>query len=371
MKKLKLFLLILLAAFVLSPFFLSAHEDIMGKPHPMLEFSNTVPGTQTFLSGSPTWYRPPGVEYVLAIVVAGGAGGQDGSGASGAGGMGGDCKTEIVDVRGTISETITVGAGGAKEANGSASSFGTLVTAVGGTAGVSGLIAIIPLKTNRGQGSGGVGGASARDGAGGAYGEGGDYGGDPQTGGGGGGSFGKGGTGGPEDTDDGFAAAANTGGGGGGGSDTGTGGAGGSGIVKIIPLISDYSALASLKYKLFRFVSWLNPFSTPVAVAGGPIIYAEIADGNIRAFHTRTDGKVPGFTSESGITVIKVTGLDPMPKQRWKHNSETGEFSLPDPPDPQVAIDNKIRNEMFSAASRAAAIVRLISTDDLAANYTE
>ena len=109
---------------------------------PAYGFSPVPPGVQTFLS-SGTWYKPPGVERVVAIVTAGGGGGGGGGGETGGtGGCGGSTKIEEVDVRGTTSETITVdtgGAGGAYGAGGTgggASSFGALVSADGGVAGI-------------------------------------------------------------------------------------------------------------------------------------------------------------------------------------------------------------------------------------------
>ncbi len=270
MKKLKLFLLILLAAFVLSPFFLSAHEDIMGKPPPAFEFFSEFPGAQTFTS-SGTWYRPLGVERVLAIVVAGGGGGSTATGSAGNGGGGGEVAIEEVDVRGTTSETITVGTGGAGSGGGTnggvdgiGSSFGALVTAAGGNLG-------LPPSTDRalsagfGSGSGGMrgnlGGTANDVPSAGAFGLGGTCPGIAITdGGGGGGSYGVGGDGGSNTNagDPGI-----HGGGGGGGGGAAAAGAGGDGIVIIIPLVSNDAVLTMLKYKSYMLARWISDIFSP------------------------------------------------------------------------------------------------------------
>ena len=206
-------------------------------PH-FLESSVQFPGLQTFTTTG-TWYRPPGVEYVLAIVCGGGGGGgghQVATQLSAGGGQGGQCKTGIVDVRGTASATFTIGTGGgggAAHADGDAgiSSIFIGITAVGGAGGDT-----ARQETYEAADIGaGIGGAATEDGSAGAYG----VGGAGDAGGGGGGSYGAGGAGGAADTN-GTAAAANTGGGGGGaGNDTGSvpiGGNGGKGIGIIIPL---------------------------------------------------------------------------------------------------------------------------------------
>ena len=205
-----------------------------GLPPHLFESALNLRAAQEFTSTG-AWYRDPGVEFVLVVICAAGGGGAgDGAVNGGGGGAGGECKTEIVDVRGTTSETVTigaVGAGGAATVDGSAggaSSFGALVTSRGGIGGNSdeGQGGGVANATYLGSGHGGSVEDDYQSGAG-AYGVGAANG----TGGGGGGSFGAGGA-------TGAAAAANTGGGGGGGAQAGgAGGNGGTGYGIIIPLI--------------------------------------------------------------------------------------------------------------------------------------
>ncbi len=103
--------------------------------------------------------------------------------------------------------------------------------------------------------------------------------------------------------------------------------------------------------------------------------YAEIQNGKVRALHKNV---APGhsivFSKKSGLEAVDITGLDPMPDQRWKYDKATGKFSEPDPippPTDQEKADKKIRVEMQSAEGRMAAIARLIISGDLAADYTE
>ena len=107
------------------------------------------------------------------------------------------------------------------------------------------------------------------------------------------------------------------------------------------------------------------------AFAGETRTWEEIKDGIVRAFHSRSDDRVPVFHPQSGLTLVEVTSAEPMPAQKWKYDSKTGEFFEPDPPDPQIAIGSKITTEMQSAKSRAAAIVRLKRAGALPAEYTE
>lgn len=247
MKFLKKSLFTLLAlSILLLPFSADANRTIFKNrtipPH-FLESAPIASDIQTFLATG-TWYRKPGVEYVLVILAAsGGGGGSSGGANAGGGGQGGECKTEIVDVRGTTSETVTIGGGGAggvagNGTAGAASSFGALVTCVGGHEGLQNSTAdtqwsnqnAVPLV------GAGLGGADSYAGSKGAYGAGGVGGGGGTLGGGGGGSYGAGGAGGGAGAS-GVAAAANTGGGGGGASQAaGNGGAGGSGICIVISL---------------------------------------------------------------------------------------------------------------------------------------
>jgi len=208
------------------------------------ELAKYFPGLQTF-TASGTWYRPPGVEFVFVICAAAGGGGGGAFDATegGRGGVGGEVKTEVVDVRGTSSETVTIGAGGpggayqASGTNGGASSFGALVTCIGGIAGdTSGLNSYkAPAAPDTTLGCG-LGGWTDTAGTSGAFGDGGAAGGGAgDNGGGGGGSYGNGGAG---SSGAGAGGAGTNGGGGGGGdgSSQSTGGAGGNGICIVISL---------------------------------------------------------------------------------------------------------------------------------------
>lgn len=220
------------------------YKNRLMPPH-ILESVLTYPDIQTFTSTG-TWYRPPGVEHVWVICSGGGGGGgghQVATQNSAGGGQGGQCVNQIVDIRGTSSETVTIGAagaGGLAHADGSAggtSSFGAIVTAVGGAGGDTAGQETIGDATDYGAG---IGASSTQNGSAGAYG----VGGTGDAGGGGGGSYGAGAAGGAADTN-GSAAAVNTGGGGGGaGNDAGTptvGGDGGTGICTVISLPRSYT----------------------------------------------------------------------------------------------------------------------------------
>ena len=98
-------------------------------------------------------------------------------------------------------------------------------------------------------------------------------------------------------------------------------------------------------------------------------VYAEIVSGKVRSFHKRNDDRIPEFHPDAGITVVDVTESVPMPEQGWKYSARSREFSKPDPPDPQIAIEEKIQAEMRSTRSRLEAIERLRASGSLAANY--
>ena len=89
--------------------------------------------TKSFTSGTTTWTPPAGVGSVEYLVAGGGGGGQPYSGSKG--GSGGQVQQGTVVPSGTV--TVTVGAGGAANANGAASSIsgGMTATATGGTGG--------------------------------------------------------------------------------------------------------------------------------------------------------------------------------------------------------------------------------------------
>ncbi len=382
MKRLKYIIpFLIVAALILAPFLNTADSGLKQNRRMMLphyyESALDWKAAQTFTT-SGTWYRPPGVERVLAIVAASGGGGGSNTGVTaGSGAAGGGCSIEEVDVRGTTSETVTVGTGGAGHAGGGgpgiaggASSFGALVTATGGARGNT---ALQPGQSaNIGGGAGGPYGTSSPFNASpGAFGSAGSDGGaSGQDGGGGGGSYGNGGNGGVN-TGNG-ANGTHGGGGGGAGGNGGAGGDGGDGIIIIIPLVSNDIVLTLLKYKSYMLARWISDiFSATVAIAGETKRYAEIKDGVVNGFHERSDDRIPVFSLASGLTVVEVTKYGPALKQGDKYDDQTGIFSLPDPPDPQIAIDSKILGEMQSAASRAAAIVRLIASEDLPTDYED
>ena len=244
---------------------------------------------QNSTTGNPEWYdsttsswlqfsQPAGYSVNYLVVAGGGGGGPAVSGvaSSGGGGAGGLLPTSASLSSGTA-YTITVGAGGASNTNGSNSVISSIATAIGGGKGGTGSggagssggsggggaqITGAGGAATSGQGfaggagdatssSGGGGGASAV-GANGAFNAGGNGGAGSSNsisgsavtyaGGGGGsastggsGGSGGGGAGGNSGTPSGAAASANTGGGGGGsyGTTSNAGGAGGSGIVII------------------------------------------------------------------------------------------------------------------------------------------
>ncbi len=129
---------------------------------------NPAPTRQIFIA-SGTWNKPAGCTRVRVRVVGGGGvgGGAVATGAgqcsAGAGGGGGGLADEEIDVTGTSSETVTVGAGGAGAAgavggNGGTSSFGAFCSATGGTGGSISTAGASDSGTagrNGGSGSGG------------------------------------------------------------------------------------------------------------------------------------------------------------------------------------------------------------------------
>tara|TARA_R110002074_G_C12529160_1_gene664765 strand:- start:471 stop:1652 length:1182 start_codon:yes stop_codon:yes gene_type:complete len=192
-------------------------------------------------SNSNVWFNvgkggDPDVEY-LVVAGGGGGGGNSGGSAGGGGGAGGYRTATISGMAKNIGYTLTIGAGGARETNGSDSTFGP-ITSTGGGAGAN------SSSAGFAGGSGGGGsrnsctaGGAAVSGQGYAGGAGCSNGGDGMAGGGGAGGVGNGGAsavlGGP-----GGVGLASTitgssvyraGGGGGGGYDTSNGGAGGNG----------------------------------------------------------------------------------------------------------------------------------------------
>lgn len=114
-----------------------------------------TPKTQTtvVIKSTQSWTAPVGVTSVEVILCGGGGGG--GVNGSGGGGGGGSVFYDVLTVTPGTSYTITIGAGGASQTAGTASSFGALLTATGGaTAGTSNF---------GGQGTGLGGGGGAND----------------------------------------------------------------------------------------------------------------------------------------------------------------------------------------------------------------
>lgn len=93
-------------------------------------------------SGSYTWTKPAGCNYVLVYVTGGGGGCRTNDSAyRGAGGGGGGTAIKFIDVSGVTSVPVTVGAGGSyargggRGGTGGTSSFGTYCSATGGIGG--------------------------------------------------------------------------------------------------------------------------------------------------------------------------------------------------------------------------------------------
>lgn len=116
-------------------------------------------------TASGTWTKPAGITTVITELVGGGGGGGGGSDATdngGTGGGGGGYSKELIDVSGTSSETVTVGAGGAGGGSGAAgsggstSSLGAFLSATGGAGGAAGGTGAGVAGGAGGSGSGGT-----------------------------------------------------------------------------------------------------------------------------------------------------------------------------------------------------------------------
>ena len=125
--------------------------------------SGGMQSMQVFVS-SGTWTKPSGVASVQVTVTgSGGGGGGGGSTNTGGGGGGaGGTAIEFIDVSGTSSETVTIGAAGAAGSSGggdggagNTSSFGSLCTATGGAAGIGNTTTELTHGGIGGAGSGG------------------------------------------------------------------------------------------------------------------------------------------------------------------------------------------------------------------------
>ena len=103
---------------------------------------------QTFTS-SATWTKPSGITKVMVYVTGGGGGGRDNTSNFGGGG-GGGTVIKVIDVSSISSATITIGAGGAGNANGGNSSWADGTNTVTGGGGVA------PTVTYCGNGTGGT-----------------------------------------------------------------------------------------------------------------------------------------------------------------------------------------------------------------------
>jgi hypothetical protein len=188
------------------------------------------PASMQAFTSSGTWTRPTDIKKVMVYCVGGGGGaGSPPAETGGAGGGGGGCAIELIDVSGTGSETVTIGAGGAggtggtaNGASGGVSSFGSFCSASGGA-----------TSQSNGRGNGGAGGIGTgglinfrgNGGGGGAY---------EKEGSAGGGSFFAGGAAGTQGTSEPGINAYEYGGGGSGGTDADNGGNGRAGIIMVM-----------------------------------------------------------------------------------------------------------------------------------------
>ena len=92
-------------------------------------------------TGNGTWTKPAGITNVKVTVIGGGGGGGGNDTTPRGSGGGGGCSIEFIDVTGTASETVTVGAGGTASGGdgvaGGTSSFGAFCSATGGGGGTT------------------------------------------------------------------------------------------------------------------------------------------------------------------------------------------------------------------------------------------
>lgn len=95
---------------------------------------------QVFAAGVHTYTPTPGTVYAIVRMVASGAGGYQQAASTGGGGGGAGEGAEDIFTAAQIgvSQTVTVGAGGAVSTNGNTTSFGALMTALGGNTGTAG-----------------------------------------------------------------------------------------------------------------------------------------------------------------------------------------------------------------------------------------
>ncbi len=95
---------------------------------------------QSFGAGVHTYTPTPGTLYAIVRQCASGAGGYQQAATTGGGGGGAGEGAEDIFTAAQIgvSQTVTVGAGGAVSTNGNSTSFGALLTALGGSTGTNG-----------------------------------------------------------------------------------------------------------------------------------------------------------------------------------------------------------------------------------------
>lgn len=111
------------------------------------ELNKTLGDGGYLLVFNPTWTKPAGLKYVEVEVVGGGGGGYSGYASPGGGGGAGGYSRKIIAAASLgATETVTIGIGGLKDANGNDSSFGSHLTGVKGLTGI-----------NKGGGMGGIG----------------------------------------------------------------------------------------------------------------------------------------------------------------------------------------------------------------------
>jgi len=129
----------------LSQGFLDLTEDYSWSGNATFTAETVFSGTTTLdivqynqvYTANATFTVPTGVKYFTVEVVGGGGGGGSIAAAGGltGGGGGGGYAKEILDLSGTSTVVVTVGAGGAKDSAGGTTSFSSYLSSTGGAAG--------------------------------------------------------------------------------------------------------------------------------------------------------------------------------------------------------------------------------------------